>query len=317
MMPPNTPATFSGTQLGGWYLLAQGIAIAAWWVYLAWNPSAQHAFVPPGASAIELLAFRLPDLLVAVPASVGAGVALLRRAAVAVPLAWFASGAVVYAFVYCVAWAILREGGWLNVVFMAPAALLSTVSALDASASLIAIFRRAAQASPRRHVVTTLVQIAAFWSFFLFVVPSALVYVERQLPWPLDFTPARVAAVLLFAGFSSLGFWSGMTMASRGLGTPLPFDSANRLVKSGAYTYLRNPMVVAGLGQGVAVGLWLGSWTVLGYVVLGGLIWNFFVRPAEERDLRTTFGGEYDEYCRSVRCWLPRVRRTVRVPTQT
>lgn len=309
MMPSGAPATFSGTPLGGWYLLAQGIAIAAWWLYLALNPSAMPVFVPPGASEIELLAFRLPDLLVAAPVSIAAGIALLRTLTVGVPLAWLASGAVVYAFVYCVAWAMLRQGGWLNVAFMAPAALLSTVSALDASATFITIFRRAAPAPPHRHVVVTLLQIAAFWSFFLVVVPTLLVYVERQLALPLDFAPAPLAAALLFAGFSSIGFWSGMTMASRGLGTPLPFDGPNRLVTGGPYACVRNPMVIAGLGQGAAVGLWFGSWTVLGYVLLGGLIWNFLVRPAEERDLRTTFGGEFDRYCREVPCWRPRLRQ--------
>ena len=302
--------TFSGTRLGAWYLLAQGIAIAAWWLYLALNPPAMQAFLPPGASRIELLAFRLPDLLIAAPASIAAGLALLRRAKVAVPLAWAASGAVVYAFVYCVAWAMLRQGGWINVVFMAPAALLSTVSALDASSAIVPIFRRASPAPPRRHITATVVQIVAFWSFFLFVVPAVLVSIEAQLAWPLlTFRPLRLPAALLFAGFSALGLWSGMTMAARGLGTPLPFDGTNRLVISGPYAHVRNPMVIAGLGQGAAVGLWLGSWTVLGYVVLGGLIWNLLVRPAEERDLQTTFGDEFERYCRQVSCWRPRWRR--------
>jgi protein-S-isoprenylcysteine O-methyltransferase Ste14 len=101
-------------------------------------------------------------------------------------------------------------------------------------------------------------------------------------------------------------------VAARGRGTPLPFASPNRLVISGPYAYVRNPMVIAGLGQGLAVALWLGSWTVVAYVLLGGMIWNFFVRPAEERDLRNTFGNEFETYCRDVSCWRPRVRRLAR-----
>jgi protein-S-isoprenylcysteine O-methyltransferase Ste14 len=161
----------------------------------------------------------------------------------------------------------------------------------------------------------TLAQIAAFWSFFLIVVPAAVVYVEHRLPWhALRFEPLRALAALLFLGCSSLGFWSGMSMAARGRGTPLPFASPNRLVISGPYACVRNPMVIAGLGQGLAVALWLGSWTVVAYVLLGGAIWSSLVRPAEERDLRETFGIEYDDYCRQVRCWRPRLRPFVTSP---
>ena len=97
-------------------------------------------------------------------------------------------------------------------------------------------------------------------------------------------------------------------MATLGSGTPLPFAAPNRLVISGPYAYVRNPMVVAGLGQGMSVSLWFGSWTVVAYVLLGGAIWQLFVRPAEERDLRDTFGEVYVEYCRAIRCWFPRIR---------
>lgn len=214
-----------------------------------------------------------------------------------------------YAFVYCVAWALLRSGGWLNVAFMAPAALLSTVSALDASPATIVVFRRARQSSRGGHVLATLGQIAVFWSFFLLVVPAALLYVERQLSWPgFSFPLQRPLAAVLFLVFSGLGLASGVTMAARGIGTPLPFASPNRLVVSGPYAYVRNPMVIAGLGQGASVGLWPGSWTVLAYVLAGGVIWNLLVRPTEEQDLLATFGQEFVHYRDRVPCWIPRFR---------
>lgn len=301
--------TFSGTRFSGWYLVAQALAILGWWIYLTLIPAAAASFLPQGASRLELIAFRLPDLIVAAPASLAAGVAILAGLRSAVPLAWTAAGAMTYAFVYCVAWSILRGGGWLNVVLMAPAALLSTVSALDASASIIVIFRRASRASAMSNVLKTLVQIAAFWSFFLLVVPAALVYVQRQLQWPAFTFPAhRGTAASLFMVLSILGLASGVTIAFRGVGTPLPFASPNRLVTSGPYAYVRNPMVIAGLGQGAAVGLWLGSWLVLGYVLLGALIWNYLVRPAEERDLLDRFGEDFVIYSKSVSCWRPRLR---------
>ena len=49
--------------------MAQGVLIGAWWLYLFWRPEALQLFLRPGASTPDLLAFCLPDLVVAVPAS--------------------------------------------------------------------------------------------------------------------------------------------------------------------------------------------------------------------------------------------------------
>lgn len=302
-------STFSGTGFPGWYFAIQGLAIAAWWLYLWGNPSATAPFIPPGAGSVDLVSFRLPDLLVVVPTSAIAALTFFTNSRWSVPLAWAAAGAMDYAFFYCLAWSWYREGGWLGVALMAPAALFSTVGAIDASAAQLPLFHRAAAARTSRHVAATVVQIVMFWSFFLFIVPAAIVAVERQLAWPnAAFAGQRIAAVTLFGLCSCLGLASGLTMAARGSGTPLPFDAPNRLVVSGPYAYLRNPMVVAGLGQGFAVGLWCGSPAVLAYVATGGLVWNFLVRPAEERDLLDTFGSEFSRYRDEVGCWVPRRR---------
>lgn len=301
--------TFSRTPFAGLFFALQSAAFAAWWLYLWLFPASRSIFLPPGAAEIELLAFALPDLLVAALASAAAAISLAVGARWAVPLAWFSAGAVVYATVYCIAWAALRNGGWINVALMSPAALLSTVAALDASAGAVAIFRRAAPSSATRHTVATLLQVATFWSLLLWAVPAAIVFFERRLGVPAASLPAQVPiAVVLFALCSAVGLGSGLTMARRGAGTPLPFDAPNRLVVSGPYAYLRNPMVLAGLGQGAAVGLGSGSAGVLGYVVVGGLIWQCLVRPAEETNLLEVFGAEYSAYRSAVRCWVPRLR---------
>jgi protein-S-isoprenylcysteine O-methyltransferase Ste14 len=61
---------------------------------------------------------------------------------------------------------------------------------------------------------------------------------------------------------------------------------------------------------------WAGLWVVFGranlvavaiaaVVVVGVAL---FVRLYEEPTLRRMFGGEYEEYCRNVSRWVPRVR---------
>jgi protein-S-isoprenylcysteine O-methyltransferase Ste14 len=80
----------------------------------------------------------------------------------------------------------------------------------------------------------------------------------------------------------------------------------NRLVVAGPYRWVRNPMALAGIAQGVAVGLITASWLVVIYALAGSLVWNHIVRPYEEADLEKRFGAAFLRYRMHVRCWVPR-----------
>jgi len=94
-----------------------------------------------------------------------------------------------------------------------------------------------------------------------------------------------------------------------GHGTPAPVAPPKRLVVVGFYRYVRNPMYV-----GFAMG-WIGLWVVFGHpnrvaiatVVAVALGVHLFVLLYEEPTLRRKFGGDYEEYCRNVRRWWPRL----------
>ncbi len=304
----NVFATYSGTRFSGYYFFLQGAAILGWWVWLFLFPESRQLFLGASAPDRELFAFLLPDLSVTAVTSLVASLLFFRELSWFVPIAWLSAGSIVYAALYTVSWAAAGQGSWLGVAFMLPAALFAVIAALDASPEVAPVLRRARPRTTRRHVLETLGQISLFWSFFLVVVPLLLVALETKLGWHFhgQMPSQKAIAVLLFLAFSVLGFASGITMSKHGAGTPLPFDSTNRLVIAGPYGFVRNPMVVAGLGQGTAVAIWLNSWIVTAYVVVGGLIWQLLVRPAEERDLLSKFGDGYRRYCREVRCWFPR-----------
>lgn len=119
----------------------------------------------------------------------------------------------------------------------------------------------------------------------------------------------RIAAVPSVLGFAVAlrCIWDfGWT----GRGTPAPFIPPQELVVVGFYRYVRNPMYV-----GFIVG-WLGLWVIFGrasqtaltvaLVAVVGVA--LFVRWYEEPTLRRMFGAEYDEYCRNVPRWIPRLR---------
>ena len=134
-----------------------------------------------------------------------------------------------------------------------------------------------------------------------------LLPIGRMLGWnQLPGLRQPIVAAVLFVGMSALNVATGITLAVRGRGTPLPLACPRELVISGPYRYVRNPMAVAGIGQGVAIGLWFGSLLILLYAAAGAVVWHVFVRPAEEDDLSARFGPAYDVYRKSVPLWWPR-----------
>jgi protein-S-isoprenylcysteine O-methyltransferase Ste14 len=156
-------------------------------------------------------------------------------------------------------------------------------------------------------VLKTLIQITCFWTFFLLVIPLAIVFVTRQVGYP-TFPPQPVLGWALFAAMGATGFYCGMLFAWRGHGTPLPLDTTTHFLVVGPYRYVRNPMALTGTMQGVAVGLILGNPFVILYAVSGMVLWHFTARPWEEADLERRFGDAYRRYRREIPLWVPRLR---------
>lgn len=168
-------------------------------------------------------------------------------------------------------------------------------------------FRAARPASRAWNLAKTALQTTVFWLVFLGLGPWVLVQIERAIGWSAwTFPQQRVVGAVLFVTFGLVNLWSGVAMAYHGRGTPLPLDMARSLVVAGPYRYVRNPMAIGGLGAGIALGVALGSTLTVIYPVLGGLVWNVFVRPIEEHDLEARFGPAFVAYRDAVRCWWPR-----------
>src|SRR5688572_32903785 len=100
-------------------------------------------------------------------------------------------------------------------------------------------------------------------------------------------------------------------MVTRGRGTPLPSDAARELVTTGPYSFVRNPMAVAGILQGVGIGLVHGSWLAVAYALTGSVVWNMLARPYEEADMAERFGVAFEDYRRRVQCWIPKIGRSI------
>ena len=105
----------------------------------------------------------------------------------------------------------------------------------------------------------------------------------------------------------AIGMWCAVEFALRGFGTPAPFDPPRRLVVTGLYRFVRNPMYV-GLGIALFGEAWLTGRIEILYETLILLVAvTFFTVLYEEPALRRQFGGDYIEYCRNVGRWIPRL----------
>jgi protein-S-isoprenylcysteine O-methyltransferase Ste14 len=146
---------------------------------------------------------------------------------------------------------------------------------------------------------------AAFFALWFWLLPGWLgfdVAAARDAPW------RWVGAVPSVLGFS-VAMRCVWDFGRTGRGTPAPIVPPSRLVVVGFYRYVRNPMYV-----GFFLG-WAGLWVVFGHASRGALVIllvamtfvAFFVIFYEEPTLRKMFGADYEEYCRNVPRWIPRV----------
>jgi protein-S-isoprenylcysteine O-methyltransferase Ste14 len=286
----------------------QAIAGAIWWVAVFTVAPIRDATLG-GLDPRIVAVFDIP-LFVAASALAGVGV----RAAAVVATGWTALVAVLLV-VYAT---VTEAAGWGAVLMIAAASAsalalcLVLLGRVPTEWLLVGPFRfRAADsaATVSRHVVTTAVQIVVFWGLALGVVPLVISALERR--WGIAVAAPSVVIVaggVIFLAASALGIWSAIVMSTLGRGTPLPAAMASDLVVRGPYRFVRNPMALAGIVQGAAVGLMLSSWLVVVYAVCGSLVWNYAIRPLEERDLEERFGEAFRRYRAAVRCWCPRPR---------
>jgi protein-S-isoprenylcysteine O-methyltransferase Ste14 len=112
--------------------------------------------------------------------------------------------------------------------------------------------------------------------------------------------------LLLVIGFGIAVACAGFFVV-QGHGTPAPFDAPRKLVVAGPYRYVRNPMYVGGFLALIGFGLLLRSFSALLFALVPVVLFNFFVLFYEEPQLRKQFGTSYENYCRTVNRWIPRL----------
>jgi protein-S-isoprenylcysteine O-methyltransferase Ste14 len=144
------------------------------------------------------------------------------------------------------------------------------------------------------------------------VVPAT---VAGVIPWSLTSwevshkpgVPGWIVGVCLIVAGSAALLSAFVRFAVDGIGTPAPIAPTERLVVSGLYRYVRNPMYIAVIAVIVGQAIVLGDLGLLVYAGCVALTVHTFVVAYEEPTLRRTFGAEYVAYCAAVPRWLPHI----------
>ncbi|MCI0352182.1 MAG: hypothetical protein L0Z53_22410 [Acidobacteriales bacterium] len=151
--------------------------------------------------------------------------------------------------------------------------------------------------------------VALSGAVFLFLLPETIFALTGHNGWPALFGQSSyllgVELQLTFL-LALLGISAVQEFAARGGGSPIPFDPPTRLVTSGVYRYIANPMqlscVLVLLAWGWALeNLFVAAGAVVGVIYGAGIAgWD------ERDDLDSRFGERWRRYRAAVRPWRVR-----------
>ncbi len=164
-------------------------------------------------------------------------------------------------------------------------------------------------------ILRTLIVAPLFVSIWMWFFPR---WFAQAKGVPFEAQPNALAIALMAIG-GVIMLLCVTAFAWTGRGTPAPWDPPRRLVVTGLYRWVRNPMY---LGMGFALGgeaLLIPS-IAREIVIMLLILWavvNGFVMLYEEPKLRELFGDDYKTYCENVRRWIPRLTPWYPPPTWT
>jgi protein-S-isoprenylcysteine O-methyltransferase Ste14 len=146
---------------------------------------------------------------------------------------------------------------------------------------------------------------------FFFLAPGT---VAGVMPWLISgwvqqpaSEPIRYLGVALIAAGLAALIESFGRFALQGIGTPAPIAPPKHLVVTGFYRHVRNPMYVAVISICFGQALFLGDMRLAAYAAIVWAAFHAFVTLYEEPTLKQSFGEAYENYCRHVGRWRPRL----------
>jgi protein-S-isoprenylcysteine O-methyltransferase Ste14 len=153
-----------------------------------------------------------------------------------------------------------------------------------------------------------MLQIVAFTGLLLFVLPT-LIFTITDENWTVFIHRPRwhfLLAALLAAPAGAMALQAVCEFAISGNGTPVPLDPPRRLVITGPYAYVANPMQVGGTFILAEWGVLAGSPAVVAAAIMAAIFSAGVAAWTEGSELSQRFGQDWTRYRAEVRVWLPK-----------
>jgi len=174
---------------------------------------------------------------------------------------------------------------------------------------LIGIFYRVATGSRKtRNLLTPAGAVFFFGLIALFIFVA--LQVDKCLNFP-ELLPTSlnmiVSAPIIAIGLF-LMVWSILNFV-RVKGTPVPFNPPPKLVTTGPYAHVRNPMVTGVFVLLFGLGVLLRSIPLVSIFTPLFILFNVWeLKAVEERELERRLGKDYVEYKKRVPMFIPRLK---------
>jgi len=161
----------------------------------------------------------------------------------------------------------------------------------------------------RRILVTPVVALLYIGLTVLFVLAS--LWIDERLHYThfdSSWWSLGLSVLLLVLGFIIM-YWPVLQFF-RARGTPVPLNPPQRLIITGLYAYVRNPMLLGLFLLLLGLGILFGSLSLIFIFTPVFIVLNvLYVKAIEEKEMEKKFGEEYLEYKKRVSMFIPRLTK--------
>lgn len=146
----------------------------------------------------------------------------------------------------------------------------------------------------------------------LLIIPAVIFWLEKfRMGWGMGL-PWYLAVLLIGAAVMAIGLYFLILCVKLfvdiGKGTLAPWSPTRKLVATGPYRYMRNPMISGVLITLLGEAIILGSLGIFVEFVLFWAVNHVYFIFSEEPGLEKRFGEGYKIYKRNVPRWIPRLK---------
>lgn len=164
----------------------------------------------------------------------------------------------------------------------------------------------------KSRIAETLLALLGTLLFLLLILPFFLIWIPYKILsspnhiYLFDTGAFRYFGLVPIALGVAIYFWCSNSFVFFGKGTPIPFTPTKKLVVTGLYRFVRNPMYIAGSFVLAGEALLFQSKGLFIYFLVMFGVFNVHVL-IEETLLADKFGATYEHYCKFVPRWIPRL----------